>query len=108
MNCAAAMHCSVASLLIYALGMRRGIMLQVHQPQRFDDTAWAICAALEAQLGCLVGCNAYITPAGAQGLAPHHDDVELFVCQTSGAPSQGCTMPLSVRSHIVARLVLRC
>ena len=60
-------------------------MSQVHQPQRFDDAVWSICAALEAQLGCLVGCNAYITPPATQGLAPHHDDVELFVCQTSGA-----------------------
>jgi hypothetical protein len=26
----------------------------------------------------------YLTPAGSQGLAPHHDDVELWVVQTSG------------------------
>lgn len=31
-----------------------------------------------------MGSNAYITPAGTQGLAPHHDDVELWVCQTQG------------------------
>ena len=24
-------------------------------------------------------------PLGRAGLAPHHDDVELFICQTSGA-----------------------
>lgn len=59
--------------------------MQVHQPQRFNDVAYNLCAALEACLGCVVGCNAYITPAGAQGLPPHFDDVELFVCQTEGA-----------------------
>ncbi|GLI67008.1 hypothetical protein VaNZ11_011104 [Volvox africanus] len=58
--------------------------LQLHQPQRFINKLWRLVAALEAQAGCLVGCNAYLTPAGGQGLAPHHDDVELFVCQTQG------------------------
>lgn len=41
-------------------------------------------AAMERQLGCLVGANAYLTPKGSQGLAPHHDDVELWVVQTAG------------------------
>ena len=58
--------------------------LQLHQPQRFVNACWRLLAALESQLGCLVGCNAYVTPPGGQGLAPHHDDVELFVCQTQG------------------------
>ncbi|KAK9820082.1 hypothetical protein WJX72_005919 [[Myrmecia] bisecta] len=61
-----------------------GCTLQLHQPQRFAEGLWRLCAALERQLGCLVGSNAYLTPAGSQGLAPHHDDVEIFVCQTEG------------------------
>ncbi|KAG2434336.1 hypothetical protein HYH02_012356 [Chlamydomonas schloesseri] len=74
--------------------------LQLHQPQRFVNACWRLLAALEAQLGCLVGCNAYVTPPGGQGLAPHHDDVELFVCQTQGtkawklyAPAKGSELP---------------
>eukprot|EP00820_Chromera_velia_P015743 Cvel_25544.t1-p1 / transcript=Cvel_25544.t1 / gene=Cvel_25544 / organism=Chromera_velia_CCMP2878 / gene_product=Bifunctional lysine-specific demethylase and, putative / transcript_product=Bifunctional lysine-specific demethylase and, putative / location=Cvel_scaffold2907:21316-22194(+) / protein_length=190 / sequence_SO=supercontig / SO=protein_coding / is_pseudo=false len=51
---------------------------QVLQPQRFEDEIWNVCARLEQKLSCLVGCNAYITPQGSQGLAPHHDDVELW------------------------------
>lgn len=62
-----------------------GCTLQVHQPQRWDGTIHRIVAALEAQLGCLIGCNSYITPPGTQGLAPHYDDVDVFVCQTHGA-----------------------
>jgi hypothetical protein len=62
-----------------------GCTLQIHQPQRFSDALWRLCAALEAAMGCLVGCNAYVTPGGTQGLAPHHDDVEIFVCQAEGA-----------------------
>ena len=59
--------------------------LQVHHPQRWDDPAWRVVAALEAFLGCLVGANAYLTPAGgAQGLAPHWDDVDVFVIQVEG------------------------
>jgi len=46
---------------------------QVHQPQRWEDNAWRLMAALESQLGALVGANAYLTPPGTQGLAPHHD-----------------------------------
>ncbi len=62
-----------------------GCTLQVHQPQRWDGSIHRIVAALESQLGCLVGCNSYITPPGTQGLAPHYDDVDVFVCQTHGA-----------------------
>lgn len=62
---------------------------QLIQPQRFLDPLWRLMAALEAQLGCLAGCNAYLTPGGSQGLAPHHDDVELFVCQTRGTLQPG-------------------
>ena len=60
------------------------ICLQVLQPQRFNDSVWRLVSALERKLGCLVGCNAYITPPNTQGLAPHHDDVELWICQTQG------------------------
>ena len=28
----------------------------------------------------------YITPSGSQGLAPHHDDVEVCVCIYSNVP----------------------
>ncbi|GIL85103.1 hypothetical protein Vretimale_9964 [Volvox reticuliferus] len=69
--------------------------LQLHQPQRFVNKLWRLVAALEAQAGCLVGCNAYLTPASGQGLAPHHDDVELFVCQTQGAKKWRLYKPLN-------------
>ena len=61
--------------------------LQVHQPQRWCDASWRLVAALEARLGCLVGANSYLTPAGSRGLAPHWDDVEVFVLQVEGAKS---------------------
>lgn len=61
-----------------------GVTMQFLQPQRFHQDIRIICSELEARVGCLVGCNAYITRKNSQGLAPHHDDVELFICQTQG------------------------
>lgn len=77
-----------------------GCTLQVVQPQRFLEDLREICVRLESSMNCLVGCNAYLTPANTQGLAPHHDDVELFVCQTQGSkkwklyePIKGFVLP---------------
>lgn len=64
--------------------MARGCSLQFHQPQQHSAALHELLAGMEAQFGCLVGANIYITPAGAQGLAPHHDDIEAFVLQLEG------------------------
>ncbi|DBA73237.1 hypothetical protein WJX77_009828 [Trebouxia sp. C0004] len=79
---------------------RDGCTLQVHQPQRFQKHLAGVCSGLEQRLGCLVGINAYLTPSGTQGLAPHHDDVDIFVCQTEGSkrwrlynPRKGFALP---------------
>ncbi|XP_066203799.1 ribosomal oxygenase 2 isoform X1 [Saccopteryx leptura] len=58
--------------------------IQFHQPQRFKDELWRIQEKLECYFGSLVGSNVYITPAGAQGLPPHYDDVEVFILQLEG------------------------
>lgn len=58
--------------------------IQFHQPQRFQDELWRIQERLECFFGCLVGSNVYITPAGAQGLPPHYDDVEVLILQLEG------------------------
>lgn len=58
--------------------------IQFHQPQRFQDKLWQLLENLESFFGCLVGSNIYITPPGAQGLPPHHDDVEVFIIQLEG------------------------
>ena len=39
---------------------------------------------LEEQFGAMVGANAYLTPSGEQGFAPHYDDIEAFVLQLEG------------------------
>ena len=48
---------------IYVVGIL-WLMVQVMQPQRWIEGLWRLAAALEAQLGCLIGINAYMTPPG--------------------------------------------
>lgn len=57
---------------------------QVHQPQRFNNGLWKLMEKMETYFGSLAGSNVYITPADSQGLAPHCDDVEIFVLQLEG------------------------
>ncbi|GLD94868.1 hypothetical protein PINS_up003493 [Pythium insidiosum] len=57
---------------------------QFYQPQRYVDGLYHLNAAFEEYFGCLAGASAYLTPPGAQALAPHHDDVEVFILQTEG------------------------
>ena len=46
-----------------------GCTMQLHQPQRFNPHLWQLIAGLETELGCLVGSNAYLTPAGLISLS---------------------------------------
>jgi len=57
---------------------------QFHHPQRYVDQLWTAMEKLETYFGSLVGSNVYITPKDSQGLAPHCDDVEIFVMQLEG------------------------
>lgn len=64
---------------------KAGATLQVLHPQQFHSAVRATMAALERSFGALFGANAYVTPAGQQGLAPHYDDVEVFMLQLEGS-----------------------
>ena len=57
--------------------------VQFFQPQRFSDDLVIISAGFEHVFGSLAGASAYLTPANSQGLAPHHDDVDVFVLQVT-------------------------
>eukprot|EP00931_Biecheleriopsis_adriatica_P076736 TRINITY_DN50418_c0_g1_i1.p1 TRINITY_DN50418_c0_g1~~TRINITY_DN50418_c0_g1_i1.p1 ORF type:complete len:487 (+),score=124.24 TRINITY_DN50418_c0_g1_i1:121-1461(+) len=64
-----------------------GWSIQWLQPQQEHNALASLVSVLESEFGCLVGVNAYLTPPGAQGLAPHWDDVEVFVLQLGGCKS---------------------
>eukprot|EP00301_Raphidiophrys_heterophryoidea_P001291 c10630_g1_i2.p1 GENE.c10630_g1_i2~~c10630_g1_i2.p1 ORF type:complete len:355 (+),score=97.00 c10630_g1_i2:99-1163(+) len=73
-----------------------GATLQVLQPQQYCDALWPLIEGMEKFFGCLVGCNAYITPPNSQGLAPHHDDVEVFIMQVEGQKRWRLHPPIGV------------
>ncbi len=50
---------------------KEGCSVRLLHPQRFCDPLWRLTARLESYLQCPVGCNAYLTPPGTQGFAPH-------------------------------------
>ena len=51
---------------------------------RWWPPAARFCRDLELTLGHPVQANAYLTPPGAAGLAPHHDTHDVFVLQVAG------------------------
>lgn len=53
-------------------------------PQQFSDRLWRLLSILESEFGTMVGSNTYLTPPGAQGFAPHYDDIEAFILQLEG------------------------
>ena len=65
--------------------LNKGYTIQFFQPQRYSDFLWDLQSHLETLFGALVGSSAYLTPKNTQGLAPHHDDVEVFILQTEGS-----------------------
>ena len=52
--------------------------------QRYWPPLTRFCRALELELTHPVQANAYITPAGARGLAVHYDTHDVFVLQVAG------------------------
>jgi len=61
-----------------------GCSVRVLHPQRWCDPLFAALGVLERHFRCAAGSNAYLTPAGTQGFAPHYDDVDAFVLQCEG------------------------
>ena len=53
-------------------------------PQMHSKKLWRMIATLEDYFQMGGGANVYLTPAGAQGFAPHYDDIEAFVLQLEG------------------------
>jgi len=76
--------------------LNENFTIQLHQPQRFCNELWKIQHHLECFFASLVGSNVYITPQNSQGLAPHHDDVEVFVLQLQGSKVWRLYKPIEV------------
>ena len=78
----------------------RGCSLRLSWPQRHSAGVWSMVALVEEYFGCGGGCNAYLTPAGTQGFAPHFDDVDAFVVQVEGVKEWRLYAPRSVEEAL--------
>ncbi|GAM28910.1 hypothetical protein SAMD00019534_120860, partial [Acytostelium subglobosum LB1] len=63
---------------------KEGCSVRLLNPQTFNINVWRALASLQTHFQCGMGANVYLTPAGAQGFAPHYDDVDVFILQLEG------------------------
>ncbi|EFA83529.1 transcription factor jumonji [Heterostelium album PN500] len=63
---------------------REGCSIRLLNPQTFNANVWRVLSTLQTHFQCGMGANVYLTPAGAQGFAPHYDDVDVFIIQLEG------------------------
>ncbi len=61
-----------------------GATLVLQTLHRIHPPLVRFCRELAAELGHPTQCNAYLTPPGSQGFAPHHDTHDVFVLQVDG------------------------
>jgi len=81
-----------------------GATIVLQGVHRWSEPVTRFCRDLELQLGHACQVNAYVTPAGAQGLDLHHDPHDVFVLQAFGrkrwqvhaAPMEAERPPLDV------------
>jgi ribosomal protein L16 Arg81 hydroxylase len=63
----------------------QGDTLILNDVQLRSQAVARLCRSFEAVLNAMVNVNMYLTPKGAQGLAPHFDTQEVFVLQVRGS-----------------------
>lgn len=81
---------------------KQGWSLRFNCPQKFDEKIRDLLSCLEEEFSASIGCNAYLTPKGEQGLAPHYEDVDSFVLQVEGSQIWKVYTPLS-ESEVLPR-----
>lgn len=62
----------------------QGATIVLQAMHRWSEPVARFCRSLELELGHACQVNAYVTPAGAQGLDLHHDPHDVFVLQAFG------------------------
>ncbi|HEX4017721.1 MAG TPA: cupin domain-containing protein [Frankiaceae bacterium] len=77
-----------------------GATLILNSLHRIHPPLVRFCRTLASELGHPTQCNAYVTPPGSRGFAPHHDTHDVFVLQVDGAKkwnvySPALTLPLT-------------
>lgn len=70
--------------VVWSLFENSKCSIRVLRPQEYASNVSRMLSLLEESFLSGFGSNAYYTPKGSQGFAPHWDDVEAFVLQLEG------------------------
>lgn len=62
-----------------------GCSVRMLNPHTYHKPLWHLLSRLQDHFNACMGVNVYWTPPGAQGFAPHYDDIEAFVLQIEGS-----------------------
>ena len=63
-----------------------GCTIRLLCPHKYNDAIQSLLSTLELEFHCMVGANAYLTPAhSSQGFAPHYDDIDAYCLQLQGS-----------------------
>lgn len=74
---------------------KNGCSIRILNPHTYCSKLHVLLASLQEYFGCMAGVNAYLTPPGSQGFAPHYDDIEAFVLQLEGRKHWRLYTPMS-------------
>ncbi len=72
---------------------RRGASLVLQSLEQISDKVQAFCAGIEQELCSPTHANAFLTPEGGAGVAPHSDNVDVFVLQLQGRRQWNVSAP---------------
>ncbi|WP_428963902.1 JmjC domain-containing protein [Micromonospora fluostatini] len=72
----------------------RGATLVLESLHRTWPPVGRLCRQLSREVGVPVQANAYLTPAGAQGFAHHHDTHSVLIAQTAGSKTWQLSPPI--------------
>ncbi|KAF5302388.1 hypothetical protein FQA39_LY10427 [Lamprigera yunnana] len=74
---------------------KNGCSIRILNPHTYCTKLHTLLASLQEYFGCMAGVNAYLTPPGSQGFAPHYDDIEAFILQLEGRKHWRLYAPLT-------------
>ncbi|KAG2379290.1 hypothetical protein C9374_007429 [Naegleria lovaniensis] len=81
--------------LVWDLYENMKCSVRMLRPQEQSDVLLSLLCHFEEYFGQGAGLNAYLTPAGSQGFAPHYDDIEAILIQLEGVKHWKIYRPLN-------------
>ena len=85
---------TASAVIVMQRFSKEGCSVRILRPQRWVESVYKLLSFLEDELRSPVGCNAYLTPPGSQGFAPHWDDIGAFVLQVEVSIQMLCLLSI--------------